>query len=239
MFSPPKNKPASGKILIVEDDVAISRGLCHNLKYDGYEVRDAVRGDAVAPIVADFAPDLIILDLMLPGIDGFTILENLRNAGNNVHVIVLSARAREDDKVRALELGADDYITKPFGLREFLARVNAAMRRVAERKSDDEKPICFADVVVFPGLKKITRAGQEIKLTPRAAQLLIFFAKNPNRVFSREELLSKAWPDDYEGTSRTVDNFVLQIRGQIEADPSHPALLVTVHGMGYKLITDA
>ena len=225
---------AHEKILVVEDDPSISRGLCHNLTYEGYEVRNASCGNAVQPIVEEFSPVLIILDLMLPGMDGFAVLESLREAGNDVHVIVLSARQREEDKVRALRLGADDYVTKPFGLREFLARVAAAMRRIRARIADDEAQIAFDNIVIEPGLKRILKDGHPVHLTPRASELLIYFARHPGRIYSREDLLDHAWPDDYEGTARTVDNFVVQIRAQIETDPSHPRYLMTVHGQGYR-----
>lgn len=225
---------ANEKILVVEDDISISRGLCHNLKYEGYEVRCASCGNAVMPIVSEFSPLLIVLDLMLPGMDGFAVLETLRSTGNDVHIIVLSARQSEADKVRALQLGADDYVTKPFGLREFLARVQAAMRRIRARTIVEEAPITFDNIVIEPGLKRILKDGQPVRLTPRACELLIYFASHPGRIYSREALLDHAWPDDYEGTARTVDNFVVQIRSQIEADPSHPRYLMTVHGQGYR-----
>lgn len=230
--------PNKGKILIVEDDPSIANGLAHNLKYEGYETRLAIRGDAVAPIVAEFQPDLIILDLMLPGLSGFEVLERLRNAGNDVHVIVLSARTREDEKVRALDLGADDYVTKPFGLREFLARVAASMRRINKTKVVAETPITFGSIMIYPSEKRVTRDGHPVRLTPRACELLIYFARHPGRIYSRDDLLAQAWPDDYEGTSRTVDNFVMQIRAQIEPDPAHAQYLVTVHGQGYRFDTE-
>ncbi len=225
---------AKGKILIVEDDASIAKGLSHNLKYEGYETQIACRGDAAEPMVNDFCPDLIILDLMLPGLSGFEVLTHLRNAQNEVQVIVLSAKTREDDKVRALELGADDYITKPFGLREFLARIASAMRRVNARKSVAEAPITFDDITIYPNQKRVLKQDQPVHLTPRACELLIYFAQHPGRVYSRDDLLAKAWPDDYEGTARTVDNFVVQIRAQIENDPAHATHLVTIHGLGYR-----
>lgn len=226
-------KMSRERILVVEDDVAIARGLCHNLKYEGYEVRHASCGNAVLPIISDFSPVLVILDLMLPGMDGFSVLEAIRSAGNDVHVIVLSARQREDDKVRALSLGADDYVTKPFGLREFLARVAAAMRRVRARQVEREARIAFGNIVIEPASKRVLKDGTPVRLTPRACELLIYFARHPGRIYARETLLNYAWPDDYEGTARTVDNFVVQIRAQIEADPAHPRYLRTVHGQGY------
>ena len=193
------------KILVVEDDLAIARGIIYNLEYEGYDVRHAAHGCAVMPIVGEFAPDLIVLDLMLPGRSGFDILRDLRHDRNDVYVIILSARTDEADKVEGLNLGADDYIAKPFALREFLARIASAMR--------GEVPI---------------------KLTPRACELLVFFAKHPNRTYSRDALIDNIWGDSYDGTNRTIDNFIVQIRAQIEENPSKPKRLETVHGFGYR-----
>ena len=224
------------RILVAEDDPAISRGLLHNLEYEGYELRTASHGQAVLPMVSEFLPDLIVLDLMLPGKSGFDILEELRASGNDVYVIILSARTAETDKVRGLRLGADDYVSKPFSLQEFLARVESAMRRIRQQKSEGDEPIQFGDLVIIPAQKTVTRNGQPVKLTPKALDLFIFFTQHPNRIYSREALLQNVWHDDYDGTARTIDNFVLQIRGQIEPTPSRPVRLETVHGLGYRFV---
>lgn len=222
------------KILIVEDDTAIARGLMYNLEYEGYEVRNASHGQAALPMVRDFAPDLVILDLMLPGKSGFDILQELRFSGNNVYVIILSARTGESDKVEGLKTGADDYVAKPFSLRELLARVESAMRRIRLRKAAEDEEITFGDLTVAPGDHSATRNGVMLKLTPKAMEVLIFFVRHPHRTFSRDAIIEHLWHDDYEGTPRTIDNFVLQIRGQIEPDPTHPVRLETVHGQGYR-----
>jgi len=226
---------AKEKILFVEDDPAISRGLSHNLQYEGYDVRCATHGNAALPLVADFCPDLIILDLMLPGKSGLEILRTIRESGNDVHVIILSARTSEAEKVEGLRLGADDYIGKPFGLCELLARVDSAMRRIRQRKTSTPENLIAGDLCIQSD-KTVLRNGQLLKLTPRAAELLIFFAQHPNRVFSREALLRNIWDDAYEGTARTIDNFVMQIRSQIENDPAKPTRLETVHGHGYRFL---
>ena len=224
------------KILIVEDDAAIARGLKYNLEYEGYQVRHASHGLAVGPIVAEFQPDLIILDVMLPGKSGFDILQDLRLAGNTVHVIILSAKTSEDEKVHGLTLGADDYVSKPFGLRELLARVDAVMRRIRMVRTEASQPIVIGDLTIYPEEKTVLRGGTVIRLTPKAMELLVFFARNPNRTYSRDQLILQLWQDDYEGTARTIDNFVLQIRGQIEDNPSKPRYLETVHGQGYRFM---
>ena len=188
------------------------------------------------PMVAEFVPDLIILDVMLPGRSGFEILKDLRASGNDVHVIILSARTGESDKVEGLSLGADDYVSKPFGLREFLARVAAAMRRIGQRRMESARPLEFGDLAIYPESMTVTRGGDPIKLTPRALELLVFFARHPNRIYSREALIEHVWGEDYDGTNRTIDNFVVQIRSQIEVNPGKPCRLETVYGLGYRFV---
>jgi DNA-binding response OmpR family regulator len=224
------------RILVVEDDIAISRGIVHNLEYEGYEVRTATHGSAALPMIAEFSPDLIILDIMLPGMSGFEILRQLREQGNDVHVIILSAKTTENDKVEGLTIGADDYVSKPFALREFLARVNSAMRRIRARKGEAAQSLVFGDLEIFPEERTILRNGDQIRLTPKACELLIFFAQHPNRTYSRESLIENVWHDEYDGTARTIDNFVLQIRSQIENNPAKPTRLETVHGLGYRFV---
>ena len=224
------------RILVVEDDRAIALGLMHNLEYEKYEVRHACHGQAAIPMVEAFSPDLIILDVMLPGKSGFDILKELRASGNEVYIIILSARTNESDKVEGLRLGADDYVSKPFSLRELLARVESAMRRIRMRIASENEIIQIANLEINPLAKSITKNGKLLKLTPKATELLIFFARHPNRIYSRDLLLSQVWNDEYEGTARTIDNFVLQIRSQIEDNPAKPQLLETVHGMGYRFV---
>ena len=224
------------KILVVEDDLAIARGIVHNLEYEGYEVRSATHGAAALPVIAEFEPDLVILDIMLPGMSGFEILRQLREQGNDVHVIILSAKTTENDKVEGLSIGADDYISKPFALREFLARVGSAMRRIRARKGNESQAIIFGDLEIFPEERTILRNGSQLRLTPKASELLIFFAQHPNRTYSRDALIENVWNDEYDGTARTIDNFVLQIRSQIEENPAKPKRLETVHGLGYRFV---
>lgn len=224
------------RILIVEDDASIARGLTHNLTYEGYEVRHAAHGNAAIPMIKEFTPDLVILDVMLPGCSGFDILEQIRAAGNDVHVIIVSAKTHEADKVEGLTLGADDYVSKPFSLKELLARVASAMRRIRARKGDAAQIITIGDLDIMPEEKSAYRNGSPLKLTPKAMELLIFFARHPNRTYSRESLIENIWHDEYEGTPRTIDNFILQIRGQIEENPAKPKRIETVHGLGYRFV---
>ncbi|MBO5752568.1 MAG: response regulator transcription factor [Proteobacteria bacterium] len=224
------------RILIVEDDPAIARGLMHNLAYEGYEVKHASHGNAAMPMIYDFAPDLIILDVMLPGCSGFDILEQIRAGKNDVHVIIVSAKTNESDKVEGLTLGADDYVSKPFSLKELLARIEAAMRRIRARKVHVNQTITSGDLTIMPEEKSVIRNGQPLKLTPKAMEILIFLARHPNRIYSREALIEHIWQNNYEGTARTIDNFILQIRGQIEENSSKPKRLETVHGLGYRFI---
>ncbi|MFA5624256.1 MAG: response regulator transcription factor [Bradymonadales bacterium] len=223
------------KIMIVEDDEAISRGLMHNLQYEGYETRLVSHGNAFFPIMEAFKPDLIVLDLMLPGMSGFEILEKLRPL-SNVVVVILSAKSQEEDKVKGLKLGADDYIAKPFGLKEFLARIEANLRRIKSNKVESQ--LCFGDISVNLETKLVEKKGVAIKLTPKALELFLFFVSHPKRIYSREDLLHYVWDDRYDGTARTIDNFISQIRNQIEDNPQTPQHLETVHGLGYRFHRD-
>lgn len=218
------------KILVVEDDLSILTGLSMSLRYEGYEVLQAQDGRAALQKAVDEAPDLMVLDLMLPQMNGFEVLEELRRRGNQVPVVVLSARGLEPDKVTGLNLGADDYVVKPFGLQELLARIRAVLRR---RLRDDEA-VTFSDTRVDLRAKTVARAGRAVELTAQEFKLLAHFITHPGRTFSRDELLSGAWGYGYEGTVRTVDNFVSQLRQKFEVDPESPRHFKTVRGLGYR-----
>lgn len=224
-------------VLIVEDDVSLANGLGHNLRFEGYEVRVAMDGEAGLDMALRYDPDLIVLDLMLPGLPGLEVLRALRQQGLEAQVIILSARDREKDKVEGLRLGADDYVTKPFGLEELLARVEAALRRPRrQRRSLAEERLAFGEVELWPGRREARRRGAALTLTAKEFDLLAFLARRPERAFSREQLLGEIWGEDYYGTARTVDNFVRKLRTKIEPDPAQPRHLETVHGVGYKLV---
>lgn len=218
------------KILIIEDDLSILTGLSMSLRYEGYEVLQAQDGRTGLQKAIDEAPDLLVLDVMLPQMNGFELLEELRARGNQVPVVVLSARGLEPDKITGLNLGADDYVVKPFGLQELLARIRAVLRR---RFRDDEA-VTFSDTRVDLRGKTVTRAGDAVDLTAQEFKLLAHFVTHPGRTFSRDELLSGAWGYGYEGTARTVDNFVSQLRQKFELSPDEPRHFKTVRGLGYR-----
>jgi DNA-binding response OmpR family regulator len=227
-------------VTIVEDDPAIAEGLALNLRLQGH--RTEVVGDAETALarIVEAAPVLVLLDITLPKQSGLWVLERLREAGNNVPIIVLSARQDEFDKVAALRLGADDYVTKPFALAELLARVAGLLRRsrlsVAPATAGDDELIRFGDVVVDQATRTVERGGAPVALTPREFDLLAFLCAGGGRVFSREELVRKVWGLSHGGQGRTVDNFVGQLRAKLEVDPDHPRHLLTVRGSGYRFV---
>jgi two-component system, OmpR family, alkaline phosphatase synthesis response regulator PhoP len=236
-------------IAIVEDDAAIAEGLALNLRLAGYRTEVAADGEAAVAIIDAEHPALVLLDISLPKRSGLWVLETLRGASNHVPVIVLSARQDEFDKVAALGLGADDYVTKPFALAELLARVGAVLRRSrippsaspaatspAAAAPATGAPIRFANVVVDLASRTVTRAGEPVPLTHLEFELLSFFCRNSQRVFSREELLRDVWNLRPSGHPRTVDNFVGQLRAKLEIDPEQPLHFLTVRGSGYRFV---
>jgi DNA-binding response OmpR family regulator len=227
-------------ILIVEDDLAIAAGLALNLKLAGHRTTAAHDGDEALARVEEHDYDLVLLDINLPRRNGLEVLQSLRSADNLVPVIVLSARDGEADKVAALRLGADDYVTKPFALAELLARIDAVLRRTqpsspgaSPRPVADAEVLRFADVVIDAAARTVTRAGVPIKLTHRELELLLFLVRNPSRVFDRNRLFAEVW-DQAVGSARTVDNFVGQLRRHFEDDPDQPRHFFTVRGAGYR-----
>lgn len=220
-------------ILVVEDDRTLARGLVMNLEIEGFRVLHAAQGDLGLRLALDEQPDLIVLDLMLPGLSGFEVVRALRDRSRFTPVLILSARGEVEDKIRALGLGADDYLTKPFSLKELVARVHAGLRRPSW-KSDEDDQVRFADVEVALTQRKVWRGGEEVSLTSREFDLLRFLLARQARIFSREQLLAAVWNYDYEGTARTVDNFMRRLRVKLELDPENPRHLVTVRGSGYK-----
>jgi two-component system alkaline phosphatase synthesis response regulator PhoP len=218
------------RILVVEDDLSILTGLSMSLRFEGYDVIQAQDGRTGLQKVLDERPDLLVLDIMLPQMNGFEVLEELKRRANTVPVVVLSAKGVETDRVMGLNLGADDYVVKPFGLQELLARIRAVLRR----RTRDEAAVKFSDTVVDLNGKTVSRAGQLIELTAQEFKLLELFVRNPGKTYNRDELLSGAWGYGYEGTARTVDNFVSQLRAKFEPDPEEPEHFRTVRGLGYR-----
>ena len=231
----------SKHILIVEDDAAIATGLALNLRLEGYHSSVVARGDEVMGAMEERPPDLILLDLSLPRKDGLEILGELRARGDRTPIIVLSAREGEHDKVAALRLGADDYVTKPFALAELMARVAAVLRRAPpaavvepSHEAAKEPPLHFQDIEIDVATRTVTRRGIEVRLTHLEFELLLYFVRHPAQVLSRSRLLRDVWGLKAGGSPRTVDNFVAQLRSKLEDDPDHPRHLLTVRGSGYR-----
>ena len=222
------------RILLVEDDAAIARGLEANFRAEGYDVVVAADGESGFARARMERPDLMVLDLMLPKLGGYEVCRRLRQEGFTAPILILTARGEESDRVLGLDLGADDYVTKPFALREMLARVRALLRRGPAGVLPSE--VRFGTVIVDFQSFRATRAGQELQLTRKEMGALRFLASRPGVVIRREELLREVWEYREEPTTRTVDNHIASLRRKLEVDPARPVHLVTVHGVGYKLM---
>ncbi len=224
------------RILIVEDDPSILRGLQLNLGMEGYTVRSAMDGEAGLELARTESPDLVVVDVMLPRMDGLTLVRELRRADPDLPVLILSAKGQESDKVAGLQLGADDYMVKPFGLKELLARIEALLRRRRARgETGTSKSVKKAGAVEIDlEARRATVDGKILDLTSREFDLLAFFMVHPDRVHSREQLMEAVWGSRYFGTARTVDNFVARLRAHIGDDAENPRHLETVRGVGYR-----
>jgi DNA-binding response OmpR family regulator len=222
------------RILVIEDDESITLGLQMNLEAEGYRVTVAMDGEEGLTQAEEGEFDLLVLDVMLPRMNGFEIVRSLRAKGENVPVIMLSARGAEMDKVMGLELGAEDYITKPFGLAELLARVKAVLRRDGIVRRRGEQPLRAADLEVNPRSREVRRDGALIELTATEFDVLWALIEANDRALAREELVERVWGPGHAVTLRTIDNFILQLRAKLEADPAEPRHLVTVRGVGYR-----
>jgi DNA-binding response OmpR family regulator len=219
------------QILIVEDDATVRETLALNLRAEGYEVIEAADGELALSEARENSPDLVVLDVMLPKLDGLTVCRILRKE-SQVPIIMLTARGTETDKIVGLETGADDYIVKPFSLGEFLARVRASLRR-GERDAPPSE-LVSGDVRLDLISRKVSLAGSEIQLTPREFDLLATLMRHPGAVLTRDLLLSRVWGEDYLGDARTVDVHIRWLREKIEEDPSAPQRIVTLRGVGYR-----
>lgn len=220
-------------ILVVEDDPILREVLVYNLERLGHDVLEASTGTQGLERIRRDHPDLVVLDIMLPELDGFTLTRQIREEGNPVPILMLTARADEIDRVLGLELGADDYLTKPFSMREFLARVKALLRR-ARSQAPPEVILRFGDLVIDTLRHEVRRAGQPLHLKPREYDLLLFLARHRGKVLSRALILERVWGWEFEGGSRTVDVHIRRLRAKIEPDPSRPTRIVTVRGVGYR-----
>lgn len=237
----------SQKVLVVEDEPALVDTLEYNLSRQGYDVVVAMDGAAALSMARQETPDLVILDVMLPVLDGFEVCRILRQE-TNVPILMLTARVEEVDKVVGLEVGADDYLTKPFSMRELMARVKALLRRVRLSREEASTPetedihdrepdrgkLVFGDLVIDMGRREMTCGGDLMHLKPKEFDLLVFLARNRGMVLSRDLILERVWGWDYDGGSRTVDVHVRWLREKIENDPSDPARIITVRGIGYR-----
>ena len=231
-------------VLVVEDDASIALGLRINLEAEGYRVQMAGDGERALEIARAREPDLVILDVMLPRMNGLEVLQTLRREGMRMPIIILSARNGEMDKVTGLELGAEDYVAKPFSLAELLARVRAALRRHPAREattpSSPSPPEAvpearvFGDVVVDVAGRIVTRDGAPVEITATEFDVLMCLLEGKGRALSREVIFQKVWGPNHHGTPRTIDNFIQQLRAKLEADPQQPRFFQTVRGIGYR-----
>ncbi len=225
------------KILIVEDDPHILLGLEEVLKSEGYETASCNRGDAALEAVAKRQPSLIVLDVMLPGLSGYDICKQLRAKKVATPILMLTAKGQEIDKVIGLDLGADDYVTKPFGVRELLARIQALLRRSGSSASiqPDEKPFKIGDATIDPKTFQVKRGEATDELTAKELKLLQVFHAHAGEVLSRDKLLNEVWGYNYYGTTRTLDQVIVQLRKKLGDNGNEPKHLLTIHGVGYKL----
>lgn len=224
------------RIVLVEDDPSLMHGLSLNLRHRGHEVQTAM--DGVAGLQAALEPgvDLLVLDLMLPGLDGLTLLNELRRRGRSMPVLILSARGALDDKVQGLRQGADDYVTKPFELPELMARVEAILRRHQADQTGEER-ILFGPLVIDLAQHCVMNSGAVVPVSAREFRLLVLLVRHPGRIRTRDEILNKLWDWTYDGTPRTVDNLIVRLRRKLKDDPGHSRWIQTVRGVGYRWAT--
>jgi len=225
------------RVLVVEDNTDLAFGLRNNLEIEGYEVAVAADGAAGVVRTLDWRPDLVILDLMLPEMDGFRVLRTVRQRGFEEPVLILTARGEESDKVMGFRQGADDYVTKPFGVLELLARVDVLLRRAARMRDATTAPVVnrFGDVEVNRAARIVRRAGKEVALAPMEYELLCALIDHKGAVMSRHDLMREVWEYDAAVVSRTVDTHIVELRRKLEADPAHPQHILTVRKAGYRL----
>lgn len=225
-------------VLVIDDERTLVKALTFSLEKEGFQVEQAYNGEEALQKVFDLKPDIIVLDLMLPGLDGFEVCRRIRKK-LDVPIIMLTARDEDIDKVLGLELGADDYMTKPFNSRELIARIKAILRRSMVREEEAKKQVKIDRLVIDLLQHRVRSEGRDISLTAKEFALLSFLATHAGNVYSREQLLEQIWGYDYNGDVRTVDVHVRHLREKIETDPGNPELLITVWGIGYKIKEDS
>ena len=222
-------------ILLVEDDPTLALGLCDALEFEGFRVVHAGRGSEAIEQAKKSAPECIILDLMLPDLNGYQVCEEIRRFDPRTPILMLTARSQEADKIRGLDSGADDYVTKPFSVGELVARIRAVMRR-ASRTATLEVPFTIGEATIDPAAHTLSRADMQEALSFYEVELLKLLYERKGQPVSREDILRRVWGIDANPTNRTVDNFVVKLRKKIEAEPAQPRHILTVYGLGYKLV---
>jgi two-component system, OmpR family, response regulator ResD len=233
------NGHVRGSVLVVDDERTIADVVARYLERAGYEARVALDGERALALAAERPPDLVVLDLMLPRIDGLEVMRRLRHQGERDHhrtpaIILLTAKGEETDRVVGLRLGADDYVVKPFSPRELVARVDAVLRRVAPGAAEPAEPIAFGDLVIEPDARRVLRGGEEVALTQREFDLLLFLARHPGHVFSRGQLMDAVWHYSFYTDTSTVTVHIRRLRAKIEVTPEEPRWVQTVWGVGYR-----
>jgi two-component system, OmpR family, response regulator ResD len=224
-----------GSVLVVDDEPTIAEVVARYLERAGYETRVAADGPAALEAAGERRVDLVVLDLMLPGIDGLEVMRRLRRGtGPAPAIILLTARGEESDRITGLRLGADDYVVKPFSPRELVARVDAVLRRVAPGAAEPAEPIAFGDLVIEPDARRVLRGGEEVALTQREFDLLLFLARHPGHVFSRGQLMDAVWHYSFYTDTSTVTVHIRRLRAKIEVTPEEPRWVQTVWGVGYR-----
>ncbi len=224
------------KILVVDDDEDIGRGLEINLSKEGYKVLRANNGNTAIDSAIRNNPDLILLDVAMPEVNGFDVCRELRRKGFDAPIIMLTAKSEEIDRVVGLEIGADDYVPKPFSLRELQARIRARLRRKPATSPDGLSHYCFADVEIDFERLRATRKNQDLELSPREFEILRLLIQNRGDVVTRDKLLDTVWGYDAFPTTRTVDNHIMKLRKKLENDPANPKYLLSIYGEGYKFV---
>jgi two-component system, OmpR family, response regulator ResD len=233
------NGHVRGSVLVVDDERTIADVVARYLERAGYEARVALDGERALALAAERPPDLVVLDLMLPRIDGLEVMRRLRHQGERDHhrtpaIILLTAKGEETDRVVGLRLGADDYVVKPFSPRELVARVDAVLRRVAPGAAEPAEPIAFGDLVIEPDARRVLRGGEDVALTQREFDLLLFLARHPGHVFSRGQLMDAVWHYSFYTDTSTVTVHIRRLRAKIEVTPEEPRRVQTVWGVGYR-----
>ena len=227
--------PSPREVLVVEDEPQMRALLTDNLEFEGYHVTTVASAEEAVAEVERGPVSLVLLDIMLPGMSGFALCERLRTQGRHVPIIMLTARSHEQDRIRGLDLGADDYVSKPFSVRELMARVRAQVRR-DDWRSDTGPEVTIGDVKVNLRQRLVIRKGRHLPLSAREFELLRYLLAHRNEIVSREQLLRDVWGYHQLTVTRTVDNYIAKLRNQLEPKPHEPRYIVTVHGSGYQLI---